>query len=249
MQAAGDNRPVVLITGAARRIGARIARTLHGAGFDLALHYRHSVEAMRALCAELEAARPRSTLRVQADLADCAALPGVVEAAVARFGRLDALVNNASAYYATPLETTTPAQWDELMAANVRAPYFLCKAAAGHLRESAGAIVNITDIFAERPLPGHAAYSISKAALVMLTKAMAQELGPQVRVNAIAPGNVLWSTNPTKAETADMVEERTSLGRQGSPEDIADAVLYLLRDAHYCSGVVLPVDGGRLLHI
>lgn len=249
MPAASDTRPVVLITGAARRIGARIARTLHAAGCDLALHYRHSAEAMQALCAELEAERAHSTLSMQADLADCAALPVLIEAAVAQFGRLDALVNNASAYYATPLETTTPQQWDELIAANVRAPYFLCQAAATHLRDSGGAIVNIADIYAERPLPGHAAYCISKAALVMLTKALAQELGPEVRVNAIAPGNILWSTNPTKAETADTVEERTSLGRQGSPDDIADAVLYLLRDARYCSGVVLPVDGGRLLHI
>lgn len=249
MQASHGQTPVVLVTGAARRIGAVIARTLHAAGFDLALHYRHSAEDMQALCAELEARRAGSTLSLRADLADSAAAAKLVEAAVARFGRLDGLVNNASAYYATPLESATPQQWEELMAANVRAPFFLCQAAVEHLRESRGAVVNITDIYAERPLPGHAIYSISKAALAMATRALAQELGPQVRVNAVAPGNVLWSTNPVKAETPEMVKQRTALERQGSPGDIAAAVLYLLRDATYTTGAVLPVDGGRLLHI
>lgn len=242
-------RPVALITGAARRIGATLARALHAAGWDLALHYRSSGQAMAELCAELEGRRAHSTLPLQAELADAAVLPGLVDAAVSRFGRLDALVNNASAYYATPLAGATPAQWDELFATNARAPFFLSQAAGPHLRAARGAIVNIADIYAERPLPDHPVYCASKAALVMLTRALAQELGPQVRVNAIAPGNVLWSTHPVKAETLAMVEERTALGRQGSPQDIADAVLYLLRDAHYCTGVVLPVDGGRLLHI
>jgi pteridine reductase len=240
---------VALVTGAARRIGAVIARTLHAAGYDLALHYRQSGDAMQALCAELEAARAGSTLALAADLADVAQLPGLVGAVVARYGRLDALVNNASTYYATPLQTTTPQQWDELFATNARAPFFLAQAAAPHLRAAHGAIVNMADIYAERPLPGHAVYGMSKAALVMATRALAGELGPEVRVNAVAPGNVLWSTNPDKAETRAMVEQRTTLGRQGTPQDVADAVLYLLRDAHYCSGAILPVDGGRLLHI
>lgn len=249
MHASEDSRPVALITGAARRIGASIARTLHAAGYRLALHYRHSDADMLALCAELEAQRPHSTLALHAELTDAAALPGLVEQTLAHFGRLDALVNNASAFYATPLASTTPAQWDELFAANVRAPFFLCQAAAAALRKTSGAIVNIADIYAERPLPGHAVYSASKAALAMLTQALALELGPAVRVNAVAPGNVLWSTNPVKAETGSMVEQRTALARQGSPQDVADAVLFLLRDARYCSGVILPVDGGRLLHI
>jgi pteridine reductase len=240
---------VALVTGAARRIGAVIARTLHAAGYDLALHYRQSGDAMQALCAELEAARAGSTLALAADLTDVAQLPGLVGAVVARYGRLDALVNNASTYYATPLQTTTPQQWDELFATNARAPFFLAQAAAPHLRAAHGAIVNMADIYAERPLPGHAVYGMSKAALVMATRALAGELGPEVRVNAVAPGNVLWSTNPDKAETRAMVEQRTTLGRQGTPQDVADAVLYLLRDAHYCSGAILPVDGGRLLHI
>lgn len=242
-------RRVVLVTGAARRVGAQIARTLHAAGYDIGLHYRHSDEAARALATELEQQRADSVALLPADLADVAALPPLVDAVVARFGRLDGLVNNAATYHATPLGSVTAADWDALFNVNARAPLFLAQAAAEQLRASRGAIVNIADIYAERPLPRHVAYCMSKAAVVMLTRALAQELGPQVRVNAIAPGNVLWSTNPVKAETAEMVEERTTLARQGTPGEIAAAVLYLLRDASYCSGVVLPVDGGRLLHI
>lgn len=244
-----DPRPVALITGAARRIGAEIARTLHAAGYDLVLHYRHSATEMHALCAELDGIRANSTLSVQAELANTQELPALIEAAIKRFGRLDALINNASTFYATPLAEATPAQWDELFASNARAPFFLAQAAAQHLRESRGAIVNVADIYAERPLPRHPIYCASKAALRMITFALAAELGPDVRVNAVAPGNVLWSDNPIKAETDDTLKDRTTLARQGTPQDIAEAVLYLLRDAKYCSGVILPVDGGRLLHI
>lgn len=242
-------QPVALITGAARRIGACIARHLHVAGYDLVLHYRNSAEDMQALCAELEAARAGSVQSVRADLDDVDALPAVVQAAINHFGRLDALVNNASTYHATPLAEASHADWDALFSANARAPFFLAQAAAPHLKDSCGAIINITDIYAERPLPRHPVYCASKAALRMLTKVLARELGPEIRVNAVAPGNILWSTNPDKAETAAMVRERTSLGRQGKPEDIAAAVLYLLRDADYVTGAELPVDGGRLLHV
>jgi len=241
--------PVALVTGAAHRIGAVIARRLHAAGYDVALHYRHSRADATALAAELEAQRARSTLLLQADLADTAVMPGLVADVHGRFGRLDALVNNASTFYATPVGSATPAQWDELFGANARAAFFLSQAAVPALRVARGAIVNIVDIYAERPLPAHTLYCMSKAALVMLTRSLALELGPEIRVNAVAPGNILWSTNAVKAETAGMVEERTTLGRQGTPQEIADAVLYLLRDASYCSGVVLPVDGGRLLHV
>lgn len=241
--------PVALVTGAARRIGAVIARRLHAAGYDVALHYRSSRDDAAALAAELEARRVDSTLLLQADLADAAVMPGLVGSVHERFGRLDALVNNASAYYATPVASATPAQWDELFGANARAAFFLSQAAVPALRAARGAIVNIVDIYAERPLAAHTLYCMSKAALVMLTRSLALELGPEIRVNAVAPGNILWSTNPVKAETAGMVEQRTALGRQGTPQEIADAVLYLLRDAGYCSGVVLPVDGGRLLHV
>ena len=242
-------RPVALVTGAAKRIGACIARRLHGAGYDLALHYRSSQAEMDALAAELESVRSGSTLTLQADLAEFDRLPELVARSVGRFGRLDALVNNASAYYATPFGTATPAQWDELFASNARAPFFLAQAAAPHLKASGGAIVNIADIYAERPLPGHSVYCMAKAALVMATKSLALELGPEVRVNAIAPGNILWSENPDKAETPELVRERTALRRQGEPEDIAGTVLWLLSASGYVSGQVLAVDGGRNLSI
>ena len=244
-----DPRPVALITGTARRIGVCIARTLHSTGYDLSLHCRNSRAELDALCVELEAARPGSTLAVQANLAEFDRLPELIAHTIGKFGRLDALVNNASTFYPTPLGEITSAQWDEIFAANARAPFFLAQAAAPHLRATRGAIINITDIYAERPLPHHAVYCMSKAALAMATRALAQELGPEVRVNSVAPGNVLWSENPIKAETMDMILARTSLRRQGTPADIANAVLWLLRDAVYVTGETIRVDGGRSLSI
>ena len=191
-----EPRPVALITGSAKRVGAAIARQLHADGYDLALHYRNSEAEMRALVAELEALRPDSVLPIRADLSDFDRLAEIVAQSVGRFGRLDALVNNASAYYATPIGKTTPQQWDELFASNARAPFFLAQAAAPHLKASRGAVVSLADIYAERPLHGHTVYCMAKAALVMMTKSLARELGPEVRVNAVAPGNVLWSENP-----------------------------------------------------
>lgn len=242
------DRPVALITGAARRIGAVTARLLHARGYDLALHYRSSGDAMQALQAELEAERPGSVLTLQAELSELDRLAELVAATIERFGRLDALVNNASSYFATPVDSATPAQWDTLFASNAQAPFFLSQAAAPHLAASRGSIVNIVDIYAERPLPGHTIYCMAKAALVMMTRSLAVELGPGVRVNAVAPGNVLWSDNPVKAETLAMVEARTALRRQGAPDDIAQAVLTCLRSG-YMTGHVLTIDGGRRLHI
>jgi pteridine reductase len=241
--------PVALVTGAARRVGAEIARVLHRAGYDLALHYRSSGDDILALQAELEASRADSTLLLQADLADLDRLPSLVEATVARFGRLDALVNNASSYFRTPVGAITPAHWNDLFSANASGPLFLSQAAAPPLAASRGGIVNLVDIYAERPLEQHTVYCMAKAALVMMTKSLARELGPAVRVNGVAPGNVLWSDNPVKAETLAVVEERTSLRRQGSPADIADAVRWLLQDAGYVTGQIIRVDGGRSLYI
>ncbi|TAM95995.1 MAG: pteridine reductase [Rhodanobacteraceae bacterium] len=240
-------RPVVLITGAARRVGAVIARTLHDAGYDLALHYRSSRAELDALVAGLEAARADSTQVLQADLADTGRLPDLVDAIVARFGRLDALVNNASAFHATPLGSITPAQWDVLFAANARAPLLLAQAAASRLKTSRGCIVNITDIYAERPMHGYAVYCMSKAALRMATFALAQDLGPEVRVNAVAPGNMLPPEGGAGAARQLALNEQTALKRQGSPEDVAGAVLWLIRDAHYVTGQTIRVDGGRIL--
>lgn len=244
-----DARPVALVTGAAKRVGAVIARQLHAEGYDVVLHYRSSGADMQALVDALEAQRAGSTLAVQADLAAFDRLPELVAQAVGRFGRLDALVNNASAYYATPIGTVTPSQWDELFASNARAPFFLSQAAAPHLKASGGAIVNLADIYAQRPLKHHTVYCMAKAALVMMTQSLARELGPEIRVNAVAPGNVLWSENPVKAETLDLVRERTALQRQGSPEDIADAVRWLLTGNRYITGQVIAIDGGRSVFI
>lgn len=239
-------RPVALVTGAARRLGAEIARRLHAAGYDLALHYRDSAADMRSLAAGLENARPGSVLTLQADLAEFDRLPELIATTVGRYGRLDALVNNASAFIATPLGNVTPAQWDELFASNARAPFFLAQAAAPHLKQSRGAIVNLADIYAERPLRGHAVYCMAKAALVMATKALALELAPDVRVNAIAPGAILWNENDGDGKK-DAMLSRTPLARTGTPKEIAETVRWLLQDATYTTGQVIRVDGGRLL--
>lgn len=246
------SRPVALVTGAARRIGAGIARHLHAGGHDVALHYRHSQADMQALVAELNAVRAGSAMALQADLADFDRLPELVARSVGHFGRLDALVNNASEFFPTPFATATPAQWDALFSANARAPLFLSQAAAPHLRASRGAIVNLVDIHAERPLRDHVLYGMSKAALVHMTRALARELAPQVRVNAVAPGAILWpepgADGAGRSDAArDAMLAHTPLGRIGTPREIAEAVRWLLCDATYTTGHVLRVDGGRLL--
>ncbi|MFZ5662754.1 MAG: pteridine reductase [Pseudomonadota bacterium] len=239
--------PVALVTGAARRIGAAIARRLHAAGYDLALHCRRSREELAQLAGELERARPGSVLTLRADLAEFDRLPELVAHTLGRFGRLDALVNNASAFYPTPLGTTTPAQWDELFASNARAPFFLAQAAAPHLRAARGAIVNLTDLYAERPLRQHTVYCMAKAALAMLTRSLAVELAPEVRVNAVAPGAILWPEDEGNTEAQKAMLARTPLGRTGTPEEVAEAVRWLLQDAHYSTGQTLLLDGGRTL--
>lgn len=241
------DHPVVLITGAARRVGAQIARTLHGANYDVALHYRHSQTEMDALVDELDAARPNGTFVVQAELADVISLIGIVEKCTLRFGRLDAIVNNASAFFPTPIGEATPSQWDELFASNARAPFFLAQSAAPALKKAHGAIVNIVDIYAERALPRHPIYTMAKAALVAMTRSLARELAPEVRVNAVAPGAILWPENGANYTNQDDVLARTPLKRTGTPEEIAKAVLFLIRDATFTTGEILKVDGGRSL--
>ena len=249
------NAPVVLVTGAARRVGAEIARSLHGAGAFVAIHYRSSAADADSLAAELNAARPdeggESAATFAADLLDIDALPRLVEAVVAHFGRLDALVNNASSFYATKVGAVDTAAWDDLMGSNLRAPLFLSQAAAPHLDRSGGCIVNITDIHAERPLKGYPVYCAAKAGLLGLTRALALELGPRVRVNAVAPGPIEWPQGTQDFPPADRaaIIEHTLLKRVGSPADIAQAVKYLVFDAPYVTGQVINVDGGRTAHL
>lgn len=238
---------VALLTGGARRVGAAIARRLHGAGLRLVLHYRHSAAEAQALQQELEAARPDSVRLLQADLLDIPALPRLAQQAVAAFGRVDALVNNASTFYATPVGEITEAHWDDLIGSNLKAPLFLSQALAGELRARAGGIVNLADIHAARPLRRHTVYCAAKAGLVMLTQSLARELGPAVRVNAVSPGAILLPEGGMDEATWHEIIARTALKRAGGPDDIARAVLFLLRDAPYVTGQVLPVDGGRNL--
>lgn len=242
---------VALLTGAAHRVGAVIARTLHAQGMNLVLHYRNSGEAAQRLQADLQTARADSVALVQADLLNIAALPALIDAALGAWQRLDVLVNNASSFYPTPVGSVTEVQWDDLTGSNLKAPFFLAQAAAPYLAQQHGCIVNIADIHADRPLKTYPVYSIAKAGLVMLTKALARELGPQIRVNAVAPGAILWPEQGAGQDLDDAAKQhiidRTTLKRQGAPHDIAQAVLFLIRDAGYISGHVLTVDGGRSL--
>ena len=240
------SRPVALVTGGARRIGAAIVRRLHAEGLDIALHFHASSADATALAGELEGRRQGSTLLLQADLAEFDRLPELIAHAIGRFGRLDALVNNASAFFPTAFGQSTPAQWDALFAANARAPFFLSQAAAPHLRATRGAIVNLADIHGERPLREHAIYGMSKAALLQMTRALALELAPDVRVNAVAPGPILWPDEEVFDELArQRIISHTPLRREGSPDDVAKAVHYLLADASYVTGETINVDGGR----
>lgn len=244
-----DSKPVALITGSARRVGAVIARSLHAAGYDLALHHRRSAGEASALQAELELVRPGSTLVLQADLSEFDRLPELIAQTIGRFGRLDALVNNASAFYPTPIGVATPAMWDDLFAANARAPFFLSQAAVPHLKASRGAIVNLVDIYAEKPLKNHTVYVMAKAALAMMTLSLARELGPEIRVNGVAPGAVLWPDQGKSEREKTALLESTALQRAGAPEDVAEAVRWLLQGARYTTGQIIRVDGGRALNM
>jgi len=237
----------VLVTGGAKRLGAAIGRRLHASGASLVVHFNQSRPAADALVAELESARAGSALAVHADLRDVARLPALVEAALTRFGRLDVLVNNASTFYPTPMGTVTPAQFDDLIGTNLRAPLFLSQAAAPALRESRGLIINMVDIHGRRPLRDHPVYSSAKAALIMLTKSLARELGPEVRVNGIAPGPVLWPERDLDESLKAEIIAKTALKRPGSPEDIARAAHFFAVEAPYVTGQVIAVDGGRSL--
>ena len=236
----------VLITGGAERVGAAICRRLHAAGANLMLHYRRSAGEARLLQVELNHLRPGSVALIQADLLDIAKLPSLVEQTLASFGRLDGLVNNASSFFPTPVGDITLEHWNDLVGTNLRAPLFLSQAAAPELRRTRGLILNLADIHGMRPLRAHPVYSAAKAGLIMLTKSLARELGPDVRVNAIAPGPVLWPEDDAFDELSrQRIISHTPLKREGAPDDIAKAVYYLMAEATYVTGETLNVDGGR----
>lgn len=239
------DRPVALVTGGAKRIGAAIVRRLHAAGYDIALHHNASLNEARMLASQLEAERPGSMITLAADLREFDRIPEVIAHTVGHFGRLDALVNNASAYYATPFGKVTPAEWDDLFAINVRAPFFLAQAAAPHLVHRGGAIVNLVDAYAEQPRADISAHAASKAALAGATRALAVELAPKVRVNGVAPGAILWPEHGMDADVSSLLIARTPLARAGSAEEVAEAVRWLLQDATYLTGEILRLDGGR----
>ncbi len=238
---------VALITGGAHRIGAQLVQQLHASGMNIALHYRNSSGAAAALADSLNQQRPDSIILIQGDLLNLDDLQRIVAAAAGHWQRLDVLVNNASSFYPTAVGQSSAAQWDDLMGTNLRAPFFLAQAALPHLKQQHGCIINIVDIHAQRPMKGHPIYSAAKAGLAMLTMSLARELGPEVRVNGVAPGAILWPEHPLDEATKGQILDRTALKRQGSPADIARTALFLIRDADYITGQIISVDGGRSL--
>jgi len=241
------SRQVAIVTGSARRIGAAIVEALHRRGLDVIIHYRRSADEAERLAAALNTERANSARAVALDLVDPAAPGRLIERTLTAYGRIDVLVNNASTFYATPIERADAQAWDDLMISNLRAPFFLSRACAPHLARRRGAIVNLVDIHALVPLSGHPIYCQAKAGLVMQTRSLAKELAPAVRVNGVAPGAILWPESAA-AEPEDILA-RVPLSHAGRPEDIAGAVAFLALDAPYITGQILAVDGGRTLNM
>jgi pteridine reductase len=246
-----NQNPVVLITGAARRVGAEIARSLHAAGATVMIHYRSSAAEVEQLTVELNHLRPGSAASTQGDLCSVADIERLVHATLGRFGRLDVLINNASSFFATRIGEITEGVWDDIIGSNFKGPLFLAQAAAPHLAVAGGAIINIVDVHADRPLKGYPLYCAAKAGLVGLTRALAVELAPEVRVNGVAPGAVVWPQNSSDfppGERAAIVAH-TLLQRIGEPTDVARTVRFLIFDAPYITGQIINVDGGRTVHL
>ena len=245
------DQKVVLITGGARRVGAAMCRMLHASGASIMLHYRSSGAEARALQAELNAVRADSVALVQADLLNLALLPSVVTETVNRFGQLDVLVNNASSFFPTPIGEVSEQAWDDLVGTNLKTPLFLSQAAAVHLKRAHGCIVNIVDIHADRPTRSYAVYSAAKGGLMALTRALACDLAPEVRVNGISPGVILWPEDERWSDelARQRIIHTTLLKRVGEPDDIARTARFLIFDAPYITGQVIPVDGGRSIHL
>ena len=236
---------VVLITGGARRVGAVVARALHGAGANVLIHHRRSEREAQTLADELNADRAGSAAIYHADLLDVRQTPGIVDAAMRAWSRLDIVINNASTFFPTPVGSIIEAQWDDLIGSNLKAPLFLSQAAAPHLKKTGGLIINMIDIHASRPLKNHTIYCMAKAGLAMLTRSLARELGPEIRVNGIAPGPVLWPESPIEDQLKREIIGKTALKRHGTPQDIARTALFLAKDAPYITGQIIAVDGGR----
>jgi len=238
---------VVLITGAARRIGAETVRALHKKGMNIVLHYRNSAAEAKALQQELNSLRKDSIYTIQADLHDTEKFNDLISETEGVWGRLDALVNNASSFFPTKLGDITEEQWEDLLSSNLKAPFFLSQAAAEALKKTNGCIVNITDIHASKPLKDYPVYCIAKAGLLMMTKSLAKELGPDIRVNAVAPGAIMWPEDASELndEIKEKIISRTTLKRSGEPSDVAKAVLYFVKDATFVTGQIISVDGGR----
>ncbi len=244
-----SSRKTALITGAAARIGASIAEALHHKGCDVLLHYNSNREGADRLAKRLNTQRDRSAHLAQADLSSPAGVDSLAAKVQSTFERLDILVNNASRFYPTAIGETLAWQWEDLLNSNLRGPYFLVQALLDELKTAGGSVVNIVDVHAERPMSGHDVYCISKAGIAMMTKALAKELGPVVRVNGVSPGAILWPDSEPGAAVKQSILGRTALGRLGDPTDIASAVAYLALDAPYVTGQILAVDGGRSLNI
>ncbi len=244
-----ETAPVALVTGAARRIGAAIARTLHAAGYRVVLHYHQSEREARALCDQLNEHRASSATLLSADLTDLQAVRNLARDTLAAWGRVNVLVNNASTFYPTPLPQADVRKWQDLMGSNLQGPYFLCQALADSLTAQRGVIINIADIHARQPLANHSIYCIAKAGNTMLTKSLARDLAPHVRVNGIAPGAILWpeSTEQLSLKARDNILATVPLGHLGSVDDIANTALFLIRDATYITGQIIAVDGGKHL--
>jgi pteridine reductase len=236
---------VVLITGGAKRIGACLARTLHAAGMNVVIHYRSSHQPARTLQKELNAERENSCLLIQCELTEYNKLKPLVEESARQMGRLDVLINNASAFFPTLVGDTDEQQWNALLETNLKAPFFLIQAAAPYLKKHQGCIVNMIDIYADRPLPDHAVYCASKAGLASLTRSFAQSLAPEIRVNGIAPGAILWPEHQHDEVAQKRLVSRIPMRRLGNPQNIADTALFLINNALYTSGQILTVDGGR----
>ncbi|MGV6816349.1 MAG: pteridine reductase [Thiotrichales bacterium] len=241
------NEKVALVTGSARRVGAQTVRKLHKVGFRVVIHYRNSEQEATSLAEELNALRPASAKTIQGDLLKIEKLPELAAATISQWGRLDVLVNNASAFFPTPIGSISSGDWDLLVGSNLKAPLFLSQAVADEIKTRGGSIVNMVDIHGDRPLKDHTVYSVAKAGLIMLTKSLARELGPEARVNGVAPGVILWPESPQNKAAQHDILAKTALKREGHPEDIASTIEFLVCHAPYITGQIITVDGGRTL--